>query len=146
MITLAAATCLALNIYFEARNQDIDGQRLVAEVTVERATLAGYPKDICGVVYADRAFSWTQDGKSDEPTDVGAWLLAQIIANETLLYGCDLCTGATHYATLDAAPHWAPAFQVVGTWGNHVFYRDPGAHNVRPRPRHVNLNNGDLPL
>ena len=31
MITLAAASCLALNVYFEARDQDTDGQRLVAQ-------------------------------------------------------------------------------------------------------------------
>ena len=96
MITIAAATCLAMNVYWEARNQSVDGQRLVAEVTLERTMTPGFPSDICGVVWEHRAFSWTQDGKSDEPTDPEAWLLAQIIANETLLYGCDLCTGATH--------------------------------------------------
>lgn len=145
MITIAAATCLALNVYFEARDQSIDGQRLVAEVTIERTALVGYPKDICGVVYENRAFSWTQDGKSDEPEDVKAWLRAQIVANEALLDGCELCTGATHYATVDALPHWAPDLEILGLWGDHIFYRDPGAHPVRPRSRPVNLNKGDLP-
>jgi spore germination cell wall hydrolase CwlJ-like protein len=131
MITIAAATCLALNVYWEARNQDVDGQRLVAEVTLERAMTPGYPADICGVVWEHRAFSWTQDGKSDKPTDPEAWLLAQIIANETLLYGCDLCTRATHYATREARPHWADDLRIVGMWGNHIFYVE---HTQRIRP------------
>ena len=146
MITLAAATCLALNVYFEARDQDVDGQRLVAEVTVERAMSAGYPKDLCGVVWEHRAFSWTEDGKSDQPRDAEAWLRAQIIANEVLLDGCELCTGATHYATIDAFPYWGPTLEIVGVWGNHIFYKDPGTPRIRPKQRPKHLNQGDLPL
>ncbi|CAB4126179.1 spore_SleB, spore cortex-lytic enzyme [uncultured Caudovirales phage] len=130
MITLAAATCLALNIYWEARDQDEDGQRMVADVTLERLLTPGYPDTICGVVYEHRAFSWTEDGKSDKPTDVEAYLRAQIIADETLLYGCSLCSGATHYATRDALPYWATDCDVIGMWGNHIFYieRQPLRH------------------
>ncbi|CAB5220322.1 spore_SleB, spore cortex-lytic enzyme [uncultured Caudovirales phage] len=133
MITLAAASCLALNVYFEARDQDTDGQRLVAEVTMQRVLTPGYPADVCSVVWQHGAFSWTEDGKSDKPTDTEAWLLAQIIANETLLYGCDLCTGATHYATVDATPYWADDFQIIGRWGNHIFYEE--RHALRHPPK-----------
>ena len=134
MLTLAAATCLALNVYFEARDQDTDGQRLVAEVTVQRVLTPGYPADVCNVVWQHGAFSWTEDGKSDKPTDTDAWLLAQIIANETLLYGCDLCIGATHYATVDALPYWADDLTIIGRWGNHIFYKESHSR-FRPRKR-----------
>tara|TARA_R110000868_G_scaffold143171_2_gene360979 strand:+ start:3261 stop:3653 length:393 start_codon:yes stop_codon:yes gene_type:complete len=126
MITAAAATCLALNVYFEARDQDMDGQRLVAEVTMERVYQTGFPKDVCAVVWEPDAFSWTSDGKSDKPKEIDAWLTAQIIAYETLLYGCELCSGATYYHTRDVLPYWADDMQMVGMYGNHVFYREKG--------------------
>ena len=122
IITAAAATCLALNIYFEGRSESIDGQRLIAEVTMERVYTDGFPKTVCGVVWEDGAFSWTHDGKSDKPKDIDAWLTAQIIANETLLYGCELCSGATYFHTRDVHPYWADDMQMVGMYGNHVFY------------------------
>lgn len=123
IITAAAATCLALNIYFEGRSESIDGQRLIAEVTMERVYTDGFPKTVCGVVWEDGAFSWTHDGKSDRPRDIDAWLTAQIIANETLLYGCELCSGATYYHTRDVLPYWADDMVMVGMYGNHVFYK-----------------------
>ena len=126
IITAAAAACLALNIYFEGRSESIDGQRLIAEVTMERVYTDGFPKTVCGVVWEDGAFSWTHDGKSDRPKDIDAWLTAQIIANETLLYGCELCSGATYYHTRDVLPYWADDMVMVGMYGNHVFYKECG--------------------
>ena len=123
IITAAAATCLALNIYFEGRSESYDGQKLIAEVTMERVYTDGFPKTVCGVVWEDGAFSWTHDGKSDRPRDIDAWLTAQIIANETLLYGCELCSGATYFHTRDVHPYWADDMQMVGMYGNHVFYK-----------------------
>lgn len=123
IVTTAAATCLALNVYFEARGESYDGQKMIAEVTMERVYTDGFPKTVCGVVWEDGAFSWTNDGKSDRPKDIDAWLTAQIIANETLLYGCDLCSGATYYHTRDVLPYWADDMQMVGMYGNHVFYK-----------------------
>ncbi|CAB4156267.1 SleB Cell wall hydrolyses involved in spore germination [uncultured Caudovirales phage] len=123
IITAAAATCLALNIYFEGRSESYDGQKLIAEVTMERVYTDGFPKTVCGVVWEDGAFSWTHDGKSDKPKDIDAWLTAQIIANETLLYGCELCSGATYFHTRDVHPYWADDMQMVGMYGNHVFYK-----------------------
>ena len=122
ILTTAAAICLAQNIYFEARNQDIEGQRLVAEVTMMRVATLGFPSTVCGVVWENGAFSWTQDGKSDHPKEEEAWLLAQQIAADVLINGCDLCINATHYATISADPYWADDFDVVGIWGDHIFY------------------------
>ena len=126
IITTAAATCLALNVYFEARGEEPDAQRMIAEVVMERVNTEGYPKTVCGVVWEKGQFSWTNDGKSDRPKDTVAWLYAQIVANEVLLYGGEFRTGATHYATRDAHPYWVGDMDVVGMYGNHIFYRKKG--------------------
>lgn len=124
IITTAAAYCLALNVYFEARGEQPDAQRMIAEVVMERVNTEGYPKTVCEVVWEKGQFSWTHDGKSDRPRDIDAWLTAQIIAYETLLYGCELCSGATYYHTRDVLPYWADDMQMVGMYGNHIFYRE----------------------
>lgn len=124
IITTAAAYCLALNVYWEARGEEPDAQRMIAEVVMERVNTEGYPKSVCEVVWQDKQFSWTHDGKSDKPKDTVAWLYAQIVANEVLLYGGEFRTGATHYATRDAEPYWADALQIVGMYGNHIFYKE----------------------
>ena len=126
IITTAAAYCLALNVYFEARGEEPDAMYMIAEVVMERAYTAGYPKDICAIVWQHGQFSWTEDGKSDKPKDDIAWLQAQIVANEVLLYGSEFNTGATHYATRDSHPYWAADMDVVGMYGNHIFYRKKG--------------------
>ena len=123
IVTTAAATCLALNVYFEARGEDIDAQHMVAEVVMQRVSEDGFPKTVCDVVWQEGQFSWTKDGKSDEPTDTVAWLQSQIVANEVLIHGGEFRTGATYYATRDADPYWAGDMQVVGMYGNHIFYR-----------------------
>lgn len=51
------AFCLALNIYFEARNEPQSGQYAVAEVTLRRAAQTGRP--VCNEVFTDAQFSWT---------------------------------------------------------------------------------------
>jgi N-acetylmuramoyl-L-alanine amidase len=123
MILTAAATCLALNVYFEARNQSTDGQYLVAEVTMNRVRDDKYPDDICAVVWQPKQFSWTHDGKSDNPRNTNAWLKAQIVAYSVILYGCEICTDATHYHTLDIKPYWSKHLQLIGRYDNHVFYK-----------------------
>jgi spore germination cell wall hydrolase CwlJ-like protein len=122
ILTAAAATCLALNVYFEARNQDTDGQILVAEVTMNRVADDRFPDEICAVVWQNKAFSWTHDGKSDVPKNIEAWLKAQIVSYEVLLNGCDFCNGATHYHALSVNPYWSDKLTPVGTWGGHKFY------------------------
>jgi spore germination cell wall hydrolase CwlJ-like protein len=95
ILTAAAATCLALNVYFEARNQDTDGQILVAEVTMNRVADDRFPDEICAVVWQNKAFSWTHDGKPDVPKNIEAWLKAQIVSYEVLLNGCVLYRRST---------------------------------------------------
>ena len=45
-----AVVCLALNVYHEAKNQDIDGMYAVADVVMNRVEDHRYPNTVCGVV------------------------------------------------------------------------------------------------
>jgi spore germination cell wall hydrolase CwlJ-like protein len=116
--------CLALNIYFEARDQPIDGQLMVAEVTLNRVASPDFPDNICDVVWSG-AFSWTHDGKSDTPKDKKAFALAvnlakQAINNPDTLLG----TNATYFHNTSARPYWSKVFTQVGKVGDHIFYED----------------------
>lgn len=124
--------CLALNIYFEARGEPPEGQWAVAMVTMNRVQHRHYPSSVCGVVWQPRQFSWTHDGKSDQPRDKRAWYLAQKIANfvrqrfwklpERTRGALDLTRGALHfYAPQLASPYWVKAHTVTREIGRHVF-------------------------
>ena len=124
--------CLALNVYFEARGEQPVGQLAVAMVTMNRVVSKRFPDSICRVVWQKRQFSWTHDGKSDQPTDKKAWRLAQQIAE--FIYqkyqgfsakrrgAIDLTQGALHYyAPKLAAPAWARSKEVRRQIGGHLF-------------------------
>lgn len=123
---MISVICLALNIYFEARDQDFDGQRMIAEVTMERVHRSNFPNTVCDVVWQPGAFSWTSDGKSDKPKDMVAWAKAKGIAEDVILNGCSLCTGATYYHEAGITPYWAESMVPVGRWGDHIFYAEKG--------------------
>ena len=115
--------CLAMNIYFEARNQPIDGQMMVAEVTLNRVQQSKEPTSICEVVWKDKQFSWTHDGKSDKPHLDKAFYTAILVASEAM-EGETLHTGATHYHNTSVEPVWAKGMIVLGKYGDHIFYKD----------------------
>lgn len=118
-----AVMCLALNIYFEARDQPIDGQIMVAEVTLNRVADPGFPDTVCEVVWQPGAFSWTHDGKSDKPKDLQSFAQAVILANDILNDNSILLgTDATFYHEKSIHPYWADHFVQVGRVGDHIFY------------------------
>ena len=51
--------CLARVIYHEARGESLEGQRLVAIVTLNRTKHPEFPKSICKVVYQKGQYEWT---------------------------------------------------------------------------------------
>src|SRR6266850_3524674 len=88
-------TCLARNVYFEARGEPIAGQYAVAEVTMNRRASGLYPATICEVVHQQNwdpirgryvgAFSWTE--LDSLPTPSGEeWQRAWEVA-EAVYYG-----------------------------------------------------------
>ena len=78
-------TCLAMNIYFEARSESTLGQHAVAQVTMNRVASDKYPNSVCDVVWQSGQFSWTNDGKSDVPKNKEAWEKAKHIAKRMVL-------------------------------------------------------------
>ncbi len=123
MIGMAAVTCLALNLYYEARGESLDAQMLVAEVTINRA--AQREQTICETVWEDDQFSWTNDGKSDQPKDLEAYSQAVILATQALYTPSSLLgSGANHYHEQSVHPAWASKMTRLGQYGKHIFYTD----------------------
>jgi len=125
---MTAAMCLALNMFFEARQEPISGQLAVAEVTLNRVADDRYPNTVCDVVWEDKQFSWTHDGVHDDPTrmsylDRQAWSTMLEIAEEVLDTPAILPgISATHYHSVKVSPFWTNHYDLDGRIGNHVFY------------------------
>ncbi|MCK5641586.1 MAG: cell wall hydrolase [Gammaproteobacteria bacterium] len=124
MIDLAVM-CLAMNVFWESRDQSIAGQVAVAQVTISRVYSPDYPNDICSVVYQNKQFSWYWDGKSDVPQEEKAWEKAQIVAKAVLAGSghADLW-GVTHYHAvyLTKDPYWVYSMDFVMRIDDHVFF------------------------
>lgn len=136
--------CLAQNIFWEARNQTVEGQVAVAWVTLNRMEDDRFPGSICRVVYqANRdsngnpirnqcQFSWYCDGKSDRiPSNTvaqRAWQDAQLIADVVLLdwarQEASPVQNATYYHADYVTPRWARNFTEVATVDSHIFYEN----------------------
>jgi N-acetylmuramoyl-L-alanine amidase len=126
-------TCLARNVYFEARGEPIAGQYAVAEVTMNRRASRRYPNTVCGVVYEKNwdplrgrfvgAFSWTEFDSLPDPRGE-EWHRAQAIA-EAVYYGrySPTLNGATHFHASYIKPDWAHQKRRVAKIGRHIFYR-----------------------
>ncbi len=117
--------CLALNIYFEARNQPDIGQRGVSHVVLNRKADSRFPDSICGVIHQPAQFSWYWDGLSDIPTPGVAWDRAQRIAAE-VNSGQDLdpTGGALYYHANTVRPDWARRVTLTAVIKDHYFYTD----------------------
>lgn len=126
---------LALNMYHEARGEGPDSMQLVGEVTLNRVESEHFPNDICGVVYQARRdsrgnplryqcqFSWYCDGRSDRARNEKLWQVSVEIATGLIDDSIDrLGTYATHYHADWVNPSWANKYEVVGYYGNHIFY------------------------
>jgi len=119
--------CLATAIFFEARNESFDAQRFVAEVVINRVQDERYPDTVCEVVFEDKQFSFTHDGKSDDMTDYSTFFDAAMqaqakeIAGEVLERGETTIT-STHYHTASVDPYWNDVYTLDGQYGYHIFY------------------------
>ena len=144
------AYCLAENIFYEARNEDIRGQFAVASVTLNRANDSRFPNTICGVVKQSAisrvsnrlvcAFSWycendkkgkeipvkNKDGTINQQI-VDQFQVASIVAI-TVLGGTveDNTKGATHFHNPNVSnPSWKYQLRKTARLGNHDFYALP---------------------
>ena len=129
---LTSLICLTATIFFESRDQSYDAQRAVANVVMNRVESPRWPDTICGVVYQRKAFSFTHDGMSDDPSDynnsildVQAAVIAKEIARNTIR-GDRLGIPSTHYhATYIRRPYWAFLYDYDVRVGGHLFYTAP---------------------
>jgi len=131
-ITQEDKHCLQQNIYFEARNQSTIGQVAVAWVTLNRMEETQYPNTVCGVVWQNKQFSWTHDGKSDKPGNTvleqRAWEDAGLVAEVTLLDWARARKSPVAQAVMYHAdyvtPYWASSYTQVAQIDDHIFYRN----------------------
>ncbi|MGF1610719.1 MAG: cell wall hydrolase [Kiloniellales bacterium] len=123
--------CLALNIYFEARNQSELGQRAVGHVVLNRVQDRRFPNTICGVVQEGGKggkrhscqFSWWCDGRSNVPRDARAWEESLMVASYVYWgFSKDPTYGALWYHADYVQPVWRKALQRGPEIGRHIFY------------------------
>jgi len=125
-------TCLARNVYFEARGEPTAGQYAVAEVTMNRKASGRYSDTVCGVVYQKNwdplrkryvgAFSWTELGALPEPRGEEwerAWKVAEAVYYRR---EAPVLEGALHFHATRIKPDWARSKQPIVRIGRHVFY------------------------
>ena len=126
--------CLAKNIYYEARNQDLSGMYAVAEVTLNRVDDKRWPNKVCDVVKQRKLvrkqwicqFSWFCDGLSDKPRDEYNWNVCVTIAYIALSKRvADTVPSDTYwYHSYKVKPYWASAYHRTAVIGDHIFYSD----------------------
>ena len=119
--------CLALNIYFEARSEDIKSQIAVAQVTMNRVESEKFPNTVCGVVKQYKQYSWYWDEKSDKPYEKEAWKKSLALAEVFLEHKgikIDCVSDATHYHADYVRPFWRKHFDKRCKVGKHIFYKD----------------------
>ena len=128
-MVLTALSCIALNVYFEARSDNMSGQYAVAHVVLNRVQDNRWPNDVCNVVTQRNdnnvcQFSWYCDGLSDTPHDVKEWKQSLVIAIYSQVAEIpDVTEGSLWYhATYIDPPYWARVFTKKLVIQDHIFY------------------------
>lgn len=134
-----ALLCLALNVYHESRGEPIDGQKAVAQVTMNRA--GNDVERVCDVVFRPYQFEWTGPilkaktkaekiraaNKLMPDIESLAWDRAKWIAARALNGRLkDVVGDADHFLnpkTVKTPPKFAKVYDKVADIGNHTFYR-----------------------
>lgn len=131
---MTSLMCLAVAVFFEARGETTMGQYAVAEVVMNRVEDPRYPDTVCDVVFEDRQFSFTHDGRPDRlprlPTraSLSTYSASQLAARKARTVASDVLGGyrmgisSTHYHTVSVDPFWNEHFELDGKIGNHLFY------------------------
>ena len=135
---IAAAACLSLALYHEARGESRLGQLMVAKVIVNRVASRRWPSSMCNVITQDRQFSFYRKGNAPKPRDEAAWEKSQQLAMEIIKDTKILPQStADHYHTTAVRPVWRRGLHRVVLIGQHVFYSydHPTAIKVSIRPK-----------
>src|SRR6185312_3166511 len=129
-----ALDCLASAAYYEAGNQNTDGERAVVQVVLNRVRHPAFPNSVCGVVYQGSTrptgcqFTFTCDGSLTREPDAEGWRRAYKVAEEALSGAVYAPVGwATHYHADYVVPTWASNMAKDAIVGAQIFYRWPGS-------------------
>ena len=145
-IDTTQVTCLAKNMYFEARSEGLAGLVATTQVVFNRLESEEYPNTICGVIEQAKLsqwwlkekgikkpiknkcqFSWFCDGYSDEPKDEKTYNEIYNLAEEFIAGKhknmIDITDGAMWYHADYVHPRWANHKEVTTKVGRHIFYR-----------------------
>ena len=144
VLLIAAAACLSLALYHEARGEPLQGQLMAARVIMNRMQSPRWPSSMCGVITQDRQFSFYRKDNTPKPRDEVAWAKAQKLAVDIIRDPNILpYSTADHYHTIDVHPVWRRKLHRVARIGRHVFwsYDHPTAvkTSFRPKTRPRNL-------
>lgn len=132
--------CLAINTYYEARNQGKAGRLATMQVVINRVYAVQFPNNICDVVtqgptytnwlgnewpVRDQCqFSWYCDGLSDIPVDAGTFFeleeLVDLFLSSDMV---DITDGALYYHADYVEPEWKDDYIITAVIDNHIFYR-----------------------
>ncbi len=126
-------TCLALNVYYEARGESDKGKKAVAKVTLNRVRSKRFPNTICEAVYEQRwdkrrrryvgAFAWTEFDTLPSPKN-RQWKKAWKAAESVYLDPESVqLKGALFYHATRIKPRWAKQKKRIKRIGRHIFYR-----------------------
>lgn len=134
-----AVDCLAAAQLYEA-GDDVEGERAIAQVIINRVRHPAFPKTICGVVFegSERTtgcqFTFACDGAlarhrfSDD-----AWTRARFVARAALSGSVFRPVGhATHYHTDWVVPYWSASLDKVTAIKTHLFFRWTGWWGTPP--------------
>lgn len=125
---LKQITCLARNIYHEARGESFSGKLAVAFVTQNRVE-ENFAEDICSVVYhkiQERCqFSWycnplLKDKRLNNSLYKESFKIAKLFYFNHVIMK-DLTHGSTFYHAKSVFPNWKLKKTVV--IGQHIFYK-----------------------
>lgn len=122
-------TCLSLNLYHEARGEEIRGQWAVANVVLNRLADEKYPTRVCKVIKQKKQFSWYGTRHKIKPYDKEAYKKSTLIAGTAYMLTqlhpkwLDITDGALWYHSKKVRPIWRKKLTKTVTIGNHIFYK-----------------------
>ena len=131
-------TCLAKNIYFEARSESTAGRIAVAWTVINRVRHKRFPNSVCEVVeqglkyengFPKRnkcQFSWYCDGQPDIIRNVNEWRDAYRLASYVSSgrdHLVDITDGSLWYHADYVFPRWAKHKRKTAKIDTHIFYR-----------------------
>lgn len=116
-------TCelLAKTVLYEARGESVEGQRLVAEVVINRVNDDKFPDTVKGVVYQKHQFSFVADMHKQRNPSEKSLAIARKVAYDAINGKKTRKNNFLWYHSNKVSPSWSKGKKGVKV-GNHIFY------------------------